>query len=94
MNIWVKRFLITLGLLIGIVAILLLNYVHYINKLNDYFYAVHTNDLKTIQKLIDQGIDVNSKNPKSGSTALEMAIREKNQELEHLLLKNNAKHQK
>lgn len=90
MNTWIKRLLIALGLIIGLIILLVISFLSNINKQSKFFQAIHNNDLITVEKLIEQGIDVNIQNPKSGSTALFTAIQEKNIPLIKLLLHHDA----
>lgn len=90
MNKWFKRFLIGFGLLLGFAGIYIYNFISHTNKLNRFFYAVHTQDYETMQKLINHGININEHNPKTGDRALEIAVRDNNMELAEFLINNKA----
>ena len=90
MSKWLKRFLIGFSLLFGILGIYIYNLISHANNVNKFFYAVHTNDYSTMQKLINHGFNINEHNPKTGDHALEIAVRDNNLELAEFLINNKA----
>jgi len=85
-----KWFFISVGILIIIAFIAMVIFIERTNKLNTYWNAVNSSDYVTLQKFIDRGFNIDSRHPKTGSTAIEIAISNNNLELTEFLLKNNA----